>query len=151
MSKISMLNSKLICLPVMMFLIGFVNIPVHVNASEATTRELIGKELVDIHCGRCHLAPEPDTFPSEVWPVSLHRMAWYVGMRDKKTLTPLIIEDIVHELIPEQPLRAKSVTYVSGINCYPCVRYGPTLDWRRKRDSNPRYAINVYTLSRPAP
>ena len=24
-------------------------------------------------------------------------------------------------------------------------------DWRRRRDSNPRYAINVYTLSRRAP
>ena len=50
-----------------------------------------------------------------------------------------------------QPLRAKSVTYVSGINCYPCVRYGPNKLWRRERDSNPRYAINVYTLSRRAP
>jgi Molybdopterin guanine dinucleotide synthesis protein B len=26
---------------------------------------------------------------------------------------------------PSMPFRAQSVTYVSGITCYPCVRYGP--------------------------
>ena len=35
-------------------------------------------------------------------------------------------------------LQPQSVTYVLGTLCYPCVRAGPTLEWRRRRDSNPR-------------
>ncbi len=42
---------------------------------------LTGKELVDIHCTRCHLAPNPVDLPKELWPVALHWMGNYVGMQ----------------------------------------------------------------------
>ena len=32
-----------------------------------------------------------------------------------------------------------------------CISISYDIIWRRERDSNPRYAINVYTLSRRAP
>src|SRR5215208_1198896 len=37
-----------------------------------------------------------------------------------------------------ESLRAESVTYVSGMNCHPCVRNGPSEGWWRRRESNPR-------------
>ena len=43
------------------------------------------------------------------------------------------------------------LTKTSHTNKLKRAHKGPFLIWRRKRDSNPRYAINVYTLSRRAP
>jgi hypothetical protein len=62
------------------------------------------------------------------WLVSF--MNYYLGYIDleEKTLQPL-----------EKPLRAKSVTHVSGTFCYLCLRNGQLKHWRRERDSNPRY------------
>ena len=54
-----------------------------------------------------------------------------------------LVED---ESVPEAPQifksmkirrRPESVTYVSGINCHPCARNGPSEGWRRVWDSNP--------------
>ncbi len=36
----------------------------------------------------------------------------------------------------QQPVRAQSVTHVSGINRYPCNRNGPAWGWRARQDSN---------------
>jgi hypothetical protein len=40
---------------------------------------LTGKELVDIHCVRCHIAPGPEDLPKEVWPETLAGMGYYLG------------------------------------------------------------------------
>jgi len=40
-----------------------------------------GKELVDRHCTRCHLAPNPADLAREYWPYALHYMGNYVGMK----------------------------------------------------------------------
>ena len=42
---------------------------------------LTGKELVDIHCVRCHLAPEPSDVSKELWPTVLAGMGLYLGFQ----------------------------------------------------------------------
>ncbi|MBT7952652.1 MAG: VCBS repeat-containing protein [Gammaproteobacteria bacterium] len=49
-------------------------------ADQRNTGE-IGKQLVDKHCTRCHLAPDPADLPLENWPITLHWMGNYVGMK----------------------------------------------------------------------
>ena len=46
-----------------------------------------------------------------------------------------------------------SITYITTAYTKKPLQKQGFIDfiWRRKRDSNPRYAINVYTLSRGAP
>lgn len=44
-------------------------------------RHLTGKQLVDIYCTRCHLAPLPTDLPRENWPAAVHWMGNYVGMK----------------------------------------------------------------------
>jgi hypothetical protein len=39
---------------------------------------------------------------------------------------------------PGQPVRPEVVTYVSGMNRYPCIRNRPGIYRRARRDSNPR-------------
>ena len=45
----------------------------------AQPRALTVRELIDIHCVRCHLAPNPEDLPKEVWPESLAGMGYYLG------------------------------------------------------------------------
>ena len=52
---------------------------------------------------------------------------------------------------PRQPVRHEVVTYVLGTLRYLCLRTAHVGYWRREWDSNPRYAINVHTLSKRAP
>ena len=40
-----------------------------------------GKELADIHCVRCHLAPEPVDMSKERWPRLLAKMGLYLGLK----------------------------------------------------------------------
>ena len=39
------------------------------------------RELVDLHCVRCHIAPSPEDLPKEVWPESLAGMGIYLGFK----------------------------------------------------------------------
>jgi transposase InsO family protein len=43
-----------------------------------------------------------------------------------------------------KPVRYPGVTHVLGTICHPCVRVGHSVPWRRRRDSNPRYALTAY-------
>ena len=61
----------------------------------------------------------------EIWLVSF--MDYDLGYFDQETCR---LEPI------ENPLRTKSVTYVSGINRNPCGRNGPLILWRARKDSN---------------
>ncbi|MCC7258494.1 MAG: VCBS repeat-containing protein [Gammaproteobacteria bacterium] len=49
--------------------------------SAAPAAALTGKELIDKHCTRCHLAPEPGDLSKEYWSFALHYMGNYVGMK----------------------------------------------------------------------
>jgi hypothetical protein len=46
----------------------------------AQTQTSQGKQLVDAHCTRCHLAPIPQDLSKDVWPVRLASMGLYLGM-----------------------------------------------------------------------
>ena len=43
--------------------------------------QFTGKELVDIHCVRCHIAPSPTQLAKEEWPRLLAAMGLYMGMK----------------------------------------------------------------------
>ena len=42
---------------------------------------LSARELVDIHCVRCHLAPNPVDLSKENWPKALAKMSMYIGFK----------------------------------------------------------------------
>ncbi|MDI6836990.1 MAG: hypothetical protein QMD99_14945, partial [Rhizobiaceae bacterium] len=46
------------------------------------------------------------------------------------------IWDETCRLEPFEPLRSKSVTYVSGIKRNLCAQNGPKIEWRTRQDSN---------------
>jgi len=58
-----------------------------------------GKALVERHCVRCHLAPEPADLAREYWPYALHYMGNYVGMKGDE-FTDFRTEDFPPELEP---------------------------------------------------
>ena len=62
-------------------------------AEQDTKPELSAQELVQKHCTRCHLAPEPGDLSREYWPYALHYMGNYVGMKgdefDDMTVSPV--------------------------------------------------------------
>jgi hypothetical protein len=49
------------------------------SAAVEHPNSLTGKELVDIHCVRCHVAPVPADLSKERWPRSLAAMGLYLG------------------------------------------------------------------------
>ena len=63
----------------------------------------------------------------KIWLVSF--MQYDLGFFDHETGSPRK---------RREPIRRKSVTYVSGINRYPCDRNRPCIDWRARQESNPR-------------
>jgi hypothetical protein len=52
-----------------------------VSGASAGEKELSAEELVDRHCIRCHLAPDPADLSREYWSYALHYMGNYVGMK----------------------------------------------------------------------
>lgn len=62
-------------------------------AAVAPAKELTGQELVELHCTRCHLAPEPGDLSREYWPFAVQYMGNYVGMKGDEfedlTITPV--------------------------------------------------------------
>ncbi|MFQ5609150.1 MAG: FG-GAP repeat domain-containing protein [Woeseiaceae bacterium] len=53
-------------------------------------------ELVEMHCVRCHLAPDPTDLSREYWSYALHYMGNYVGMKGDE------FEDMRTEPVPPQ-------------------------------------------------
>ena len=47
-------------------------------AAEAMSR---GQQLVEIHCIRCHDAPQPHDLSKDVWPKRLASMGMYLGFK----------------------------------------------------------------------
>ncbi|MCB1675948.1 MAG: VCBS repeat-containing protein, partial [Halioglobus sp.] len=62
-------------------------------AAQDKEPRLSAQELVQKHCVRCHLAPEPEDLSREYWPYALHYMGNYVGMKgdefDDMTVSPV--------------------------------------------------------------
>jgi hypothetical protein len=57
------------------------------------------KELVQRHCVRCHLEPEPTDLSKEYWPYALHYMGNYVGMKGDE-FPDMRTEDFPPEMEP---------------------------------------------------
>ena len=49
--------------------------------SAGPTASFSAKELVGIHCVRCHLAPKPEDLSKENWPLALATMGMYLGFK----------------------------------------------------------------------
>ena len=68
-------------------------------ATTATAAVHPGKALIDRHCTRCHLAPDPADLSREYWPYAIHYMGNYVGMRGNE-FPDFRTEDFPPELEP---------------------------------------------------
>ena len=69
-----------------------------------------------------------------------------VKARDVRTGSKTRTVATLDQLTPRSP----RVKYLSPLGISINSGHRKKRDWRRERDSNPRYAINVYTLSRRA-
>jgi len=62
-------------------------------AGEETQKERSAQELIQSHCVRCHLAPEPEDLSREYWSYAIHYMGNYIGMKgdefDDLTVSPV--------------------------------------------------------------
>ena len=72
--------------------------------------ELSGKQLVDLHCVRCHLAPDPADLAKEYWPYALHYMGNYVGMKGDE-FDDMRVEPFPPELEPVQDYTKRYFLY----------------------------------------
>jgi hypothetical protein len=89
--------------------------------------ELSGKELVDKHCVRCHLAPEPGDLSKEYWPYALHYMGNYVGMKGDE-FADMRVEPPPPEMEPVQDYTKRYFLYDSNgyfRDLYPFKLYIP--------------------------
>lgn len=54
------------------------------------SRNLTGQQLANIHCGSCHLPPDPGLLPRQIWKESvLPHMSWRLGRPDSTVTPPL--------------------------------------------------------------
>ena len=51
-------------------------------ASGTDEPDLVAKRLIDIHCARCHLAPDPSKLPKKYWTNVTHWMGNYLGTQE---------------------------------------------------------------------
>ena len=51
------------------------------DAAATPQPERSAEELIEQHCTRCHLAPDPRDLSREYWSFALHYMGNYVGMK----------------------------------------------------------------------
>ena len=86
--------------------------PSQSNTEAAATAAPPGKQLVDRHCVRCHLAPEPGDLPKEYWPYALHYMGNYVGMKGDE-FADFRTEDFPPELEPVKDYTKRYFLYGS--------------------------------------
>jgi hypothetical protein len=81
-------------------------------AAAAADPTAAGRALVDKHCVRCHLAPEPGDLSRDYWPYALHYMGNYVGMRGDE-FPDLRTEDFPPALEPEKDYTKRYFLYGS--------------------------------------
>ncbi len=96
-----------------------------------------GKELVEQHCTRCHLAPSPADLSKEYWPFALHYMGYYVGMKGDE-FEDMRMEDFPPEFEPVQDytkryfLIQESTGYIRDL--FPFKQYMPPQPLMSKED-----------------
>ena len=99
-------------------------------------------ELVEMHCVRCHLAPDPADLSKEYWSYALHYMGNYVGMKGDE-FTDMRTESFPPEYEPVQDYTKRYFLYDSEgyfRDLYPFKQYIPpeplmtTDEWLRMRE-----------------
>lgn len=76
------------------------------DVEEIPSSGLTGKQLVDIHCARCHLAPDPSKLPREYWNNVTHWMGSYLGTKDYEMPGTQV------QVLPEDPVHDHVYTYI---------------------------------------
>ena len=105
-------------------------------SSAPATAPATGKDLVDRHCVRCHLAPEPADLAKEYWPYALHYMGNYVGMKGDE-FPDFRIEDFPPELEPVKDYTKRYFLYGSDgyfRDFYPFRRHIPAAPEMSRED-----------------
>ncbi len=104
--------------------------------------ELSGKELVELHCTRCHLEPQPADLSREYWPFALHYMGNYVGMKGDE-FADMRVEPAPPEMEPVKDYTKRYFLYDSNgyfRDFYPFRLYIPSepemtkAQWLRVRE-----------------
>jgi hypothetical protein len=67
----------------------------------APAEELTAQELIERHCTRCHLAPEPADLSKEYWSFALQNMGNYVGMKGDE-FQDMTVSPAPPEMEPQQ-------------------------------------------------
>ncbi len=80
------------------------------SGASAPDAELSGKQLVDRHCVRCHLASDPADLSKEYWPYALHYMGNYVGMKGDE-FDDMRMESFPPEMEPVQDYTKRYFLY----------------------------------------
>lgn len=75
-------------------------------ASGTDDPDLVAKRLIDIHCARCHLAPDPSKLPKEHWTNVVQWMGNYLGTRDYE------FSGTTLQVLPEDPTYDYVYTYI---------------------------------------
>ena len=120
-------------------------------AAEAAAEKSVD-ELVEMHCIRCHLAPEPEDLSKEYWSYALHYMGNYVGMKGDE-FADMRTETFPPEYEPVQDYTKRYFLYDSEgyfRDLYPFKQYIPPAplmtkdEWLRMREY---YVGNAKTWS----
>ena len=100
------------------------------------------EELVQMHCVRCHLAPEPTDLSKEYWLFALHYMGNYVGMKGDE-FSDMRTEPFPPEFEPVQDYTKRYFLYDSNgyfRDLYPFKQHIPPeplmnkAEWLRMRE-----------------
>jgi len=125
----------------------------------AVAAELTGAELVERHCVRCHLAPEPTDLSREYWPFALHYMGNYVGMKGDE-FSDMRTEPFPPEYEPVKDYTKRYFLYGSNgyfRDFYPFREYIPPepamtkAEWLRMRDYFVENALPWQEMERQEP
>jgi hypothetical protein len=96
-------------------------------AADPAAAEPDARALVERHCTRCHLAPEPGDLSREYWSFALHYMGNYVGMKGDE-FPDMRVEGFPPELEPVQDYTKRYFLYASDgyfRDLYPFRMYIP--------------------------
>lgn len=109
-----------------------------------------GKALVDRHCTRCHLAPEPADLATGYWPYALHYMGNYVGMKGDE-FSDFRTEEFPPEMEPVKDYTKRYFLYGSDgwfRDFYPFRKHIPAAPQMSKADF---LAIREYFVANSRP
>jgi hypothetical protein len=113
-----------------------------VAIAEKKDRGLSAQELVQQHCTRCHLAPEPEDLSREYWSYALHYMGNYIGMKGDE-FEDLTVSDVPPDWEPMEDYTKRYIladTHGYMRDLYPFKPYIPPepemskAEWVRVRE-----------------